>query len=333
MHIPKAKELEQKVFAITNEKEFDSIALEVFHFQYKHNSLFRQYCELVQKTPQTVHYPAEIPFLPISFYKSHAIKTTSFDADLVFQSSGTTGSLTSSHHVKDRRLYDDSYSQGFNFFYGSVQEYCIIGLLPSYLERGNSSLVYMVDGLIRQSGHPKSGFYLSGLEQLAASLQQLEAEGQKALVIGVTYALLDFALRYPQQLTNTIIMETGGMKGRGKEMTKEELYGILKDGFGVSSIHAEFGMTEMLSQAYGIDGRMATPPWMKVLFRDETDPFAVRELVKPGSGAINIIDLANLYSCSFMATDDAGRTSGDGFFEVLGRLDHSDTRGCSLLAV
>lgn len=333
MEIPKAKQLEEKVFAITNEKELSIIALEVYHFQFSNNSIYRDYCNAISRTPGLVQKMSDIPFLPISFFKTHRIETTEFNAGLLFKSSGTTGSTTSSHYVKDAALYRKSFNQGFEKFYGNINEYCIIGLLPSYLERGNSSLVYMVNDLIKKSGHKDSGFYLDEFEKLDQTLKKLNASGQKTILIGVTYAMLDFSGQYPQQLSNTIIMETGGMKGRGKEMTKTEMYDHLKKSFGVDQIHSEYGMTELFSQAYGIDGLMQCPPWMKVLLRDETDPFNIYEPGTTTSGAINIIDLANLYSCSFIATDDVGKTYDDSSFAILGRMDNSDVRGCSLMVM
>lgn len=333
MEIPKSKQLEEKVFAITNEKERSLIALEVFQFQFENNPVYHDYCEAVGRTPDRVNKISGIPFLPISFFKTHRVETTAFNAGLLFKSSGTTGMVTSSHYVKDAAIYRNSFMEGFAKFYGDVNDYCIIGLLPSYLERGNSSLVYMVNHLIKKSGHGNSGFYLDEFEKLDTTLKGLEASGQKTILIGVTYALLDFGSRYPQHLSNTIIMETGGMKGRGKEMTKAELYSHLKQSFGVAHIHTEYGMTELLSQAYGIDGLMSCPPWMQIVLRDETDPFEIYEHGKMASGAINIIDLANLYSCSFIATDDMGKIYTDGTFEVLGRMDNSDIRGCSLMAL
>lgn len=333
MEIPKPKELEEKVFASINEKELPVIALEVFQFQYHNNSLYRDYCTVVRKSPENVKKITDIPFLPISFFKTHRVTTTVFDEELVFESSGTTGSVRSRHFVKDASLYIKSFLHGFKKFYGDIKDYCVLGLLPSYLERGNSSLVYMVGHFIKDSGHEESGFYLDEFEKLDSTLKRLESLGQKTILVGVTYALLDFGDRFHRQLTNTIVMETGGMKGRGREMTKAELYDQLRKSFGVSHIHSEYGMTELLSQAYGVDGKMFCPPWMKILVRDETDPFEVYEPAGAGSGAINIIDLANLYSCSFIATEDIGKVYADGGFEILGRMDNSDLRGCSLLVV
>lgn len=331
MEIPKTKELEEKVFAITNEKDLSIIALEVFQFQYHYNPLYQHYCSVLGKSPETVEKMEDIPFLPISFFKTHRVETTDFETQLLFKSSGTTGSVASHHYVKDAALYVKSFSEGFEKFYGDVKEYCILGLLPSYLERGNSSLVYMVDHLIKESGHNESGFYLNEFQNLDSTLKRLESSGQKTILIGVTYALLDFGERFPQQLSNTIVMETGGMKGRGREMTRPELYELLKKAFGVSQIHSEYGMTELLSQAYGIDGKLHCPSWMKVLLRDETDPFSILESPHSATGVINIMDLANLYSCSFIATQDVGKANADGSFEVLGRMDNSDIRGCSLM--
>ncbi len=334
MEIPKASDLEEKVFTINNEKEFELIALEVYHFQFACNSVYRHYCELVHKTPSDITSIDQIPFLPVSFFKTHKVTTTDFQPELVFKSSGTTGSVSSTHYLKKASLYEKSFSIAFERFYGPVDQYCIIGLLPSYLERGNSSLVYMVDHLIRKSGHRDSGFYLNEFEKLYSLLIELEKKGQKVLLIGVTYALLDFASQFSLKLNHTIIMETGGMKGRKKEMIRSELYELLKADFGVRQIHSEYGMTELLSQAYSIDGKFTCPPWMKIVLRDETDPFTIANAGNNGlSGAINVIDLANIYSCSFIATEDVGQLNYLGSFEVLGRMDNSDIRGCSLMVV
>jgi phenylacetate-coenzyme A ligase PaaK-like adenylate-forming protein len=333
MAIPHVKELEQKVFAITNEKEFMAIALDVYQFQFENNPVYQDYCKAVSKTPENVKGLMDVPFLPISFFKTHKIITTSFNPELIFKSSGTTGSDASNHYVRDTRLYIRSFSRCFGIFWGDIKEYCIIGLLPSYLERGNSSLVFMVDHLIKKSEHKESGFYLNDFENLDRTLKKLESSGQKAILFGATYALLDFGEHYPQHLSKTMVMETGGMKGRRREMTKFELNEHLRNSFGVSRIYSEYGMTELLSQAYGTDGLLQCPPWLRILLRDETDPFLVYDGGENRSGAINIIDLANLYSCSFIATEDIGKTSGGGGFEVLGRMDHSDIRGCSLLVI
>lgn len=331
MEIPKAKELEKRVFAIHNEKEFHSIALNICHFQFHHNPVYQQYCKTLKKSPGNINALEQIPFLPISFFKTHIIKTTSFEPELVFKSSGTTGSQASTHFVKSAGLYRQSFEKGFRNYFGDIDHYCILALLPSYLEKGQSSLVYMADHLIQKSGHPQSGFYLYEFEKLDQTLKELENTKQKTVFLGVSYALLDFCRQFPQQLSHTILMETGGMKGRKQELTKTELYEELKKGFGVNTVYSEYGMTELLSQAYSVDGFFRCPPWMKILIRDETDPFAVDQNPQNRSGAINIIDLANLYSCSFIATDDAGRGYANGEFEILGRMDHSDIRGCSLM--
>ena len=300
VEIPKATELEQKVFNIHNEKDFISIALEVYHFQFANNSIYQDYCNAVYRTPSNVRQITDIPFLPISFFKTHRVETTAFDPQLVFKSSGTTGSITSTHHVRKKELYEKSFMRGFEQFYGPAESYCVIGLLPSYLERGQSSLVYMVDQLVKKSGHKDSGFYLYDLDKLDLTLKRLEQQGQRTILIGVTYALLDLAEQYPQILRHTIMMETGGMKGSQQEITRSELYQRLKHAFGLSSVHSEYGMTELLSQAYAVDGNFKTPTWMRILLRDETDPFAIYpssqspDSSKSLSGVINVIDLANL---------------------------------------
>ncbi len=332
--IPKAEDLAQRVFAPMNENAFLQIALDVYHFQFANNSIYRSFAQTVGRTPGRVQSLEDIPFLPIAFFKTHEVRATAFEPEAVFTSSGTTGAATSRHCVRDLALYRQSFREAFRLFYGDPRNYCILGLLPSYLERSGSSLVYMVDDLVRQSGHPDSGFYLHDHERLAATLRRLEANGQRTLLLGVTYALLDFAQAFPATLKHTLVMETGGMKGRKREPVREELYAELREAFGVSVIHSEYGMTELLSQAYALDGRFRTPPWMRLLLRDETDPLS---LLPTGgqvrTGALNVIDLANLYSCSFIATEDVGRSFPDGSFGILGRMDHSDVRGCSLLAV
>lgn len=333
MEIPKTNELAEKVFSISNDEELGQIALEVFRFQYYNNPVYRQFCDVIDRTPPKVAALEQVPFLPISFFKTHPVITFEGEPEIIFKSSGTTGSTTSSHFVKETELYQRSFLIAFERFYGKAEDYCILGLLPSYLERGDSSLVFMVKELIERSGHPQSGFYLYEHHQLAHVLTGLEAAGQKTLLIGVTYALLDFANEYQMNLNNTIVMETGGMKGRGIELVRSEVHQIIKNAFGVDTVHSEYGMTELLSQGYAkTEGKFFTPPWMNVLIRDETDPLSsVDRQEKPVSGAINIIDLANIYSCSFIATEDMGRLHPDGSFEVLGRMDNSDVRGCSLM--
>lgn len=327
--LPKAEVLEQRVFSIENEQEFLQIALDVYNFQFENNTVYRSFCELVHKTPDAVNSLKELPFLPIAFFKSREVKCLDFHPETVFRSSGTTGAATSRHLVKSIELYEHSFHLAFQRFFGDVKEYCVLGLLPSYLERDDSSLIYMVNKLITESGHPDSGFYLYDHERLAQTLQRMMASGQKTVLFGVSYALLDFSESHKMDLSGFTIIETGGMKGRREELSKEELYQRLKNAFGVSTIYSEYGMTELLSQAYAADGSYSCPPWMKVVLRDATDPF----LYGVSSGAINVIDLANLYSCSFIATDDLGKMHTSGSFEVLGRLDNSDVRGCSQLVV
>ena len=349
------------IFSVTVEN-FQQKVTDVFQFQYQQNKVYRQWCDLLTDPDisgkgvipnankelliknqsvisELLHTDSTfsgmdlntIPFLPISFFKSHTVSTGEYEPQQVFESSGTTQTTNSKHLVKDINLYRESFNKAFELFYGSVKEWCIIGLLPSYLERNNSSLVMMVDELIKESNHPDSGFYLYDFNGLKNTLQRLELQGTKTLLIGVTFALLDFAEKYPMNLKHTIVMETGGMKGRRKELTRGEVHQLLQQNLGVNCIHSEYGMTELLSQAYSKgDGRFVCPPWMKVLVRDEEDPLLVKN---SGSGVLNVIDLANVYSCSFLATEDVGIVYEDGSFEILGRLDNSDIRGCSLLVL
>ena len=311
--------------------DFSDACLKTFRFQYNHNPVYRQWCDLMGVNADTVKTPASIPSLPVSFFKTHSVASTDFVPETIFESSGTSQTIHSRHLVKDTALYRQSFMRAFELFYGKIGDWCILGLLPSYLERQHSSLIMMVDELIRLSGHPDSGFYLYDHEKLSQTLQKSESAGQKTLLIGVSFGLLDFADVYPQKLTHTVVMETGGMKGRRKELTRAEVHQLLIDGLGVNTVHSEYGMTELLSQAYSKgQGRFICPPWMKVLVRDEEDPLWVKET---GKGLLQVIDLANAYSCSFIATEDVGVVYEDGSFEVWGRLDNSDIRGCSLLVV
>jgi hypothetical protein len=312
-------------------QSFTERCLEVFRFQYLNNQIYCQWCKALGCQPGEVRSVEQIPFLPISFFKTHKVVSEDFEAEVVFESSGTTQTASSRHFVRSAELYRQSFLSAFESFYGDPNEYCILALLPSYLERGNSSLVFMVDELIRQSCHPQSGFFLHDHVELAKQLNLLEKSGQKTILFGVTYALLDFAEAFPMQLSHTTIIETGGMKGRKKELTRWEVHEILKNAFHLNQVHSEYSMTELLSQAYAKeDGIFHCPTWMRILVRSEDDPLEVR---KQGRGVINIIDLANIYSCSFIATDDAGLLNSDGSFEVLGRIDNSDIRGCSLLVL
>jgi phenylacetate-coenzyme A ligase PaaK-like adenylate-forming protein len=322
-----------KIFNVTG-PGFEAMAMELFAFQYENNPIYKAYTDAIGVKPAAVKSLGQIPFLPIRFFKSHSIQSGQFEPQAIFESSGTTGTTSSRHFVKEIELYRESFLKGFGLFYGNPADYCIIGLLPSYLERQHSSLVYMANELISQSSHTSSGFYLYELEKLATVIKELEGKQQRVLLIGVTYALLDFAEQFPMPLQHTIIMETGGMKGRREELIRQEVHDQLKIAFHLPQIHSEYGMTELLSQAYSNrNGIFQSPPWLKVLVRDDEDPLTIKtaETGETISGAINIIDLANIYSCSFIATDDAGRVFPDDSFEVIGRLDGSDLRGCSLL--
>jgi len=326
---------QEKVFSV-KEDNFTTLALAVFQFQHQFNPVYRQYCDLLKIDPMKIDRIEKIPFLPIRFFKSHQVSTTDFNPAVIFESSGTSQTINSKHFVKELSLYSRSFNETFRLFYGDPSQWCIIALLPSYLERKNSSLVMMTDELIKQSGHPKSGFYLNEWNQLDKSLKELESQQQKTILIGVTFALLDFAEEFPQPLKHTTIMETGGMKGRREEITRGQVHEILCRQFGLEKIHSEYGMTELLSQAYSYgEGVFNCSPWMRVLIREEDDPFAIHSSNQDRfiRGAINCIDLANIYSCSFLATEDAGKLFPDGSFELLGRLDNSDIRGCSLLTL
>ncbi len=329
-----------KVLAVTA-SDFDQLALDLFHFQYQNNLIYRQYADVLKIDPQTVTGIGKIPYLPIRFFKSHKVTSTFFEPSIIFESSGTTGGVPSQHYIRDTSIYKESFIKGFEHFYGSINEWCIIGLLPSYLERENSSLVFMVNELTKLSGHNRSGFYLNEFDDLFSLLGDLEKRGQKTLLIGVTFALLDFAAFYMKKggppLKHIIIMETGGMKGRKKEMIRPAVHDVLKQAFQVLAIHSEYGMTELLSQAYSKgNGVFYCPEWMKVLVRDEQSPFDIklpRSETVAEAGAINVIDLANIYSCCFIATDDSGKLFYNGSFQVSGRIDNSDIRGCSLMVI
>ncbi len=309
---------------------FQDKALEIFRYQASNNPVYQEYLQRISCAIKSVNSLEKIPFLPISFFKTHAIITENQTTEKVFLSSGTTGTERSKHQVADLKLYEESFRKAFDYFFGNVQDYTIFALLPSYVEQKDSSLVYMVNDLIKQTKNKDSGFYLTASHHLIEKLLERDAQGEKTLLIGVTYALLDLLEQQKLQLKNTLIMETGGMKGRRKELIKSELHAILKKGFGVQSIYSEYGMTELLSQAYSLGGtQFQTPPWMQILIREVEDPFTL--LPNEKSGGINIIDLANINSCSFIATQDLGKTFANGTFEVLGRFDHSDIRGCNLM--
>ena len=331
-------ELEYKIFTSAND-HFDALALEIFHFQYNNNQLYRQFVNTLGIDAASVMQLSQIPFLPVRFFKTQNIVATSFDAEVIFESSGTTHTGNSRHLVKSLSLYRESFLKAFDIFYGSPRNWCILGLLPSYLERQNSSLVFMVDELIRKSDQEDSGFYLKETDKLASLLQKNEKASRPTMLIGVTFALLDLAEQFHYPLKHTVVMETGGMKGRRKELTRSETHGLLKEAWGIDHIHSEYGMTELLSQAYSFGGGLfRCPPWMKIILRAEDDPLSVlnnriAEDLLFVNGIVNVIDLANIYSCSFIATDDIGKIYADGSFEIMGRVDSSDIRGCNLMYV
>lgn len=317
---------------ITSLSEFEAQAIALFTYQYYHNPVYRSYCDLIKKNPSDIKKSEDIPCLPIQFFKTHTVCCEIPIPKTYFSSSKTTGQIASKHYIRDIQLYIKSFVRTFSSFYGPVHNYAIIALLPSYLERNDSSLVFMAQHLIQMSNHPESDFYLNEWDKLHNTLHRLEQEEQPTLLLGVSFALLECVERFQWQLNNTIIMETGGMKGMRKEWIRSALHKKLQDGFGVSQIHSEYGMTELFSQAYAQeDGRFKTPPWMKVNTRSTEDPFEFLENNK--TGALNIIDLANVDSCAFIATEDLGKTHSDGSFEVLGRFDYAEIRGCNLLAL
>ena len=324
--------LSDAIFNINTFDQFEETALKIFAFQFENNPVYRSFCDLLYKHPSDVKQLEDIPFLPISFFKTHKITAESSAAEIIFTSSGTTSSATSKHFVAELNIYKKSYLKAFEHFYGNIEDYIVLGLLPSYLERDGSSLIYMVNDLIEKSNDSRSGFYLNQLDKLAELLRALDTTtSKKILLIGVSFVLVDLIEKHQFSLNNTIIMETGGMKGRRKEMIRVELHNRLKKGFGVSYIHSEYGMTELLSQAYSKgNGIFQCPPWMQVLVREPEDAFS---FLKNKTGGINVIDLANLYSCSFIATQDLGKVYDDNTFEVLGRFDYSDIRGCNLMVL
>lgn len=321
------------IFSIENEHEFNGLCMEVFQLQAEQNAVYAEYLSLVNADPYAIHKPEQIPFLPIELFKTHRVITGTGSPAVVFESSGTTDQQPSKHFVISTELYQESLVENFRRTYGDPAQLCILALLPSYLERKNASLVYMMDHLVKLSGHPDSGFYLDDLEGLAQILKRRNEDGHPTLLLGVSFALLELAEKHPVSLNdNVTLMETGGMKGRRKEMIREELHAVLGNAFGKKTIHSEYGMTELLSQAYSAGkGIFTPPPWMKVLTRDLYDP---KNLLPPGrSGGINIIDLANKWSCSFLAAADVGRTYQDGSFQITGRFDQAEIRGCNLMVV
>ncbi len=324
--------MKEQIFNIQTKEDFNKIALEVFKHQFQNNKVYRSFCDLLYIHPSGVKKVEEIPFLPIQFFKNRKVVSTVNKVEKTFISSGTTGATTSKHFVTDINLYKESYVKGFTHFYGDIENYVVLALLPNYLERKGSSLVFMVDDLIKKTKNRESRFYLNNIAGLAEKLQELEKKGQKTLLIGVSFALLDLVEHHQFKLKNTIIMETGGMKGRRKELVRQELHEILQKEFGVDNIHSEYGMTELLSQAYSKgNGIFETPPWMKILTRDTEDALTIQKPER--TGGINVIDLANYNSCSFIATQDLGKVYKNNTFEIIGRFDNSDIRGCNLMVL
>jgi len=319
-----------EIFNIKTLSDFNKVCLEVFHFQAEKIDVYKEYLKNLCIEPQLIQKIEQIPFLPISFFKTQEIRSKEQSTKIVFTSSGTTGTETSKHYVEDLLIYQQSFMNAFTHFYGNIEEYCILALLPSYLEREGSSLIYMAEVLIKKSNNPDSGFYLHNIDELAQKINAQEKAQKKTLLIGVSFALLSLIEKYSFQLKYTVVMETGGMKGKRKELTRQELHSTLSEGLGVRSIHSEYGMTELLSQAYSQgNGIFRTPAWMKIRIRDTYDPFGY---LSPGkTGGINVIDLANINSCAFIETQDLGKLHPNGDFEILGRFDNSTVRGCNLL--
>jgi phenylacetate-coenzyme A ligase PaaK-like adenylate-forming protein len=324
-------DLSGRIFKLNNQKKFSEITLEIFNYQADNNPVYQNFLTSLGKKKGAVKTISDIPFLPVEFFRSQKVITENLPAEVVFESSRTSGTSASHHYVHDLKIYEESFLRTFTLFYGEPSDYYIAALLPSYTERGNSSLVYMMNGLINRSVHLQSGFFKNNYQDLISNLQKAKTRQQKTLLVGVSFALLDLAENFAPDLSGTIVMETGGMKGRRKEVTREELHEILSGKFNVPLIHSEYGMTELMSQAYSKGkGIFYCPTWMKIIIRDPQDPLSV--ISEPGRvGGINIIDLANLYSCSFIATGDLGKLHEDGGFEVLGRFENSDIRGCNLM--
>ncbi|RZK78473.1 MAG: acyl transferase [Pedobacter sp.] len=319
-----------QTFAIGSDDEFNAVCLNIFHHQATHCKVYKAYISNLGIDLSLINTIDQIPYLPIGFFKTQEVLSDTAKPEIIFSSSGTTGMTQSKHIVTDVSIYEDSFKKAFKLFYGDIEKTCLLALLPSYLERDGSSLIYMIDALISDSKNPDSGYFLRNHDELLAILKRQKAKKQKTILVGVTYALLDFLENHQIDFPELIVMETGGMKGKRKEMVREELHQIITSGFGVKSIHSEYGMTELLSQAYSEgDGIFKCPPWMKIKLRDTNDPLSLIKENK--TGGINVIDLANINSCSFIATQDLGRLMRNGTFEVLGRFDNSDIRGCNLL--
>jgi phenylacetate-coenzyme A ligase PaaK-like adenylate-forming protein len=329
--ITEFENLRKRIFNIKSFSDFRETALQIFNHQFNNNAVYHDFIIGLGKNPSGIRTPEDIPFMPVEFFRNHKIVTGNLPVEMIFESSGTTGFMPGKHFINDLGLYEESFLKSFSLFYGEPEKYLIAALLPSYIERRGSSLVYMADNLIRRSQYPESGFYKDNFEDLIPVLNKARKKQESILLLGVSFALLDLAENRSPDLSGVIVMETGGMKGRRKELTRYELHGILKEKLNVSSIHSEYGMTELLSQAYSKgDGIFYCPPGMKIFVRDPMDPLTL--INEPGqTGGINIIDLANINSCSFIATSDLGKVHVDGGFEVIGRFDNSDIRGCNLM--
>lgn len=319
------------IFKIADSESFQETTMKIFEYQADNNKVYSGFLKGLKISKKDVRKIEDIPFLPVELFKNHTIITGNKPTAKIFESSGTTGSSVSRHHITDIGLYEESFSLAFRLFYGEPADYIIAALLPSYAERENSSLVYMMNGLIRQSGNSSGGFFINNTEELLSGIKKWKSEKQKIMLLGVSFALLDLAEEKSPDLSGVIVMETGGMKGRRNEITRPELHSVLKEKFNIPEVHSEYGMTELLSQAYSKgNGIFQSPHWMKILIRDPQDPLSL--IYEPErTGGINIIDLANINSCSFISTGDLGKKHSDGSFEVLGRFDNSDIRGCNLL--
>jgi phenylacetate-coenzyme A ligase PaaK-like adenylate-forming protein len=319
-----------RIFSIQTKAEFDLVCMEVFQYQVANNPVYSQWLKALTCDSNAILHVEDIPFMPIEFFKTHRVISGNEAIQETFTSSGTTGLSTSSHYICDTEIYKRSYLEGFMLEYGNPRDWVIIGLLPAYLDRPGSSLVYMTQGLIEASGKPESGFYLYNIEELKEKLAQLADSRQKVWLIGVSFALLDLAEISPSAWPELVVVETGGMKGRRKELIRKELHLQIKRSWPIENLHSEYGMTELLSQAWmKKDERFVCPPWMKIFIRDASDPFQL--LSENKNGGIQIIDLANIDTCSFITTSDLGKKFDDQSFEVIGRFDNSDIRGCNLL--
>lgn len=324
------KDYKDKIF-FSNNENFTELALELFAFQSENNAVYRQFLEFAGISGKKIRNISEIPFLPVEFFKTHRVITEKLEPEMIFSSSGTTSSIPSRHYIHDPDLYKASSEKCFEFFFGEITQYTFLALLPSYLERNDSSLVFMLDHFMKKSGKAANGFFLNDYDNLLKKILLLKKNNEKVVLFGVSFALAEFAAEYQPDLSDIIVMETGGMKGRRSELTRQELHHIIIENCNTPQVSSEYGMTELLSQAYSLrDGIFEPVPWMKVLCRDLTDPFVI--LPTGEQGAVNIIDLANIYSCAFIATSDIGKLYADGSFEILGRMDNSEIRGCNLLA-